>query len=60
MALSAVVALEGRAASDLLMAALDDADGRVRSTAIAAIGELGLAEAVFDAVATGEADRLSA
>ncbi len=41
--------------ADVLMAALGDADGRVRSTALAALGELGLAEAVLDAVATGTA-----
>jgi HEAT repeat protein len=54
VALTAVVALEGRAASDLLMAALGDADGRVRATALAALGELGQAEAVFDSGASDE------
>ena len=34
--MTAVAALEGRAASDVLMAALGDADGRVRATALGA------------------------
>ena len=53
VAIAAVAALEGPAASDVLMAALEDPEGRVRATAVSGLGEMGRAG---DVLAAAERD----
>ena len=53
VALAAVAALDGRRGIDVLMAALEDPEGRVRATAVTALGELGRAG---DVLAAAERD----